>query len=165
MPDITLTHDDSPVQQPLVADLVLFYGFDQPTYFTMVAQRDLARLGLDKQKLHAVALANLRRTMPQPELHQISTGVFMLTCGGNFEATILLLDEVWQQVSAMVSDDLVVAVPARDMVIFTGTDNRDGLAFMRSKVSHILESGDHILTRHFLIRSETGWRIYEGFAA
>jgi uncharacterized protein YtpQ (UPF0354 family) len=165
VPDIELSNDDSPVEQPFVGDLILFYGFDQPSYFTMVAQRDLTRLALDKQRLHAVAVTNLRRTIPQPELHQISPGVFMLTCGGNFEATTLLLDEVWQQVTAKVSGDLVVAVPARDIVIFTGGDNRDGLAFMRSKVSHILEVGDHTLTRHFLVRSESGWRVYEGFAA
>ena len=165
VPDITLAADDSPVEQPLVADLILFYGFDQPSHFMMVAQRDLARLSLDKQRLHSIAITNLRRTIPQLELHKISSGVFMLTCGGNFEATTLLLDEVWQQVSAMVSNELVVAVPARDIVIFTGADNYDGLAFMRAKVSHFLETGDHTLTRHFLVRNETGWKLYEGFAA
>ncbi len=51
----------------------------------MVAQRDLARLSLDKQRLHSIAITNLRRTIPQLELHKISSGVFMLTCGGNFE--------------------------------------------------------------------------------
>lgn len=165
VPDIKLSDRDSPVEQPFVADLILFYGFDQPSCFTMVAQRDLTRLALDKQRLHTIAIANLRRMIPQPKLHQISPDVFMLTCGGNFEAATLLLDEVWQQVSVMVSGDLVAAVPARDLVIFTGADNREGLAFMRSKVSHILETGDHTLTRYFLVRSETGWRVYEGFAA
>src|SRR5262245_45851977 len=164
VPDIELSHDDSPIEQPFVADLVLFYAFDQPTCFTMVAQRDLTRLALNKHGLHDVALANLRRTIPQPELHEISTRVFMLACGGNFEATTLLLDEIWQQVSRMVQGDLVVAVPARDIVIFTGTENREGLAFMRVKVSQVLETGDHTLTRHFLVRCGTRWGIYEGFA-
>jgi uncharacterized protein YtpQ (UPF0354 family) len=165
VPDIELPDDDSPVELPFIADLILFYGFDQPTYFTMVAQRDLVRLALDKQRLHAIALANLRRLMPQPELHEISPGVFMLTCGGNFEATTLLLDEVWHQVSTKVLGGLVVAVPARDIVIFTGADNRDGLAFMRSKVSHVLETCDHTLTRFFLVRYGDKWTVYEGFAA
>ncbi len=135
LPDIKLSDEDSPVEHPLVADLFLFYGFEHPSCFTMVAQRDLGRLVLDKKSLHVIAIANLRRTIPQPELHQVFPGVFMLTCGGNFEATTLLLDEVWQQVSTMVAGGLVVAVPARDIVIFTGTDNHDGLSFMRSKVS------------------------------
>jgi len=165
VPDIELTHDDSPVEQPFVADLVLFYAFDQPTCFTMVAHRDLTRLSLDKHQLHDIALTNLRRAIPQPELHEVSPGVFMLTCGGNFEATTLLLDEVWEQVAETVQGDLVLSVPSRDVVIFTGTQNRDGLAFMRSKVSQILETGDHTLTRHFLVRCGTRWSLYEGFAA
>ena len=131
----------------------------------MVAHRDLTRLALDKQQLHDIALTNLRRTISEPEVHEISSGVFMLTCGGNFEATTLLLDEVWEQVAATVNGDLVLAVPARDVVIFTGTQNRDGLAFMRSKVSQILETGDHTLTRHFLVRCGTRWSLYEGFGA
>lgn len=165
VPDIELSQDDSPVEQLLVADLILFYAFDQPSCFTMVAHRDLTRLTLNEQRLHDIALTNLRRTIPEPELHEVSSGVFMLTCGGNFEATTLLLDEVWQQVSAMVQGDLVVAVPARDVVILTGTENREGLAFMRSKVSQILETGDHALTRYFLVRGGSRWSVYEGFAA
>jgi hypothetical protein len=60
---------------------------------------------------------------------------------------------------------LIVAVPSRDVVIFTGGQNRDGLAFMRAKVSRILEVGDHPLTRHFLVRPGNQWDVYEGFAA
>lgn len=165
MPDIKLSDDDSPVERPLVADLILFYAFDQPDYFTMVARRDLVRLALDRNSLHAIAINNLRRIIPPPELHEVFPGAFMLTCGGNFEATTLLLDEVWQQLSAIVPGDLVVAVPARDLVIITGSDNHGGLAFVRSKVSNILETADHTLTRHFLVKNENGWRLYEGFAA
>lgn len=164
MPDIKLSYNDAPVERPLVADLILFYAFDEPTCFTMVAHRDLARLEVDAKCLHDIAIHNLRRDLPAPEIHQISEGTFMLTCGGNFEATTLLLDEVWQQASDMVAGELVVAVPARDIVLFTGTENLEGLAFMRSKVSRVLETGDHTLTRFFLVKKETGWDVYKGFA-
>lgn len=164
VPDIKLSHSDSPVKRDLVADLILFYAFDEPTCFTMVAERDLARLDLDAKGLHDIAMINLRRLIHDPEMHQISSGVFMLTCGGNFEATTLLLDEIWQQAAKMVVGKLVVAIPARDVVTFTGTDNREGLAFLRSKVSMILETGDHTLTRNFIVRNGTAWRVYQGFA-
>lgn len=163
VPDLVLSPEDSPVQRSFVADLILSYAFDQPTCFTMVAERDLTQLGLDEQGVHDIALVNLRRTISPPQAHQVSEGVFMLTCGGDMEATILLLDEVWQQTEGMVLGELVVAVPARDVVFFTGTENREGLAFMRSKVSEILEVGDHTLTRSFLVRNGSAWVVYEGF--
>jgi hypothetical protein len=65
VPDIKLSCDDSPVEQPFVADLILFYAFDQPSYFTMVAHRDLIRLALDEPRLHDIALTNLQRIIPQ----------------------------------------------------------------------------------------------------
>ena len=164
VPDIVLSHCDSPVDEQLVADLLVAYAFDQPTVFTMVANRDLERLDLDMRQLREIALTNLRRMIPLPELKEVYAGVGLITCGGDFEATTLLLDEVWKQIAGMVEGDLTVAVPARDVVLFTGSTNHDGLAFMRSKVSEILETGDHILTRHFLVRREGEWSIYTGFA-
>src|ERR1051326_4904591 len=52
----------------------------------------------------------------------------------------------------LVRGPLVAGVPARDMVAFTRAENRQGLAFMRSRVSEVLEEGGHTLTRHFLVR-------------
>lgn len=164
VPDVELSFDDSPVDRELVGDLVIFYAFDQPTCFTMVAYRDIDRLALTERQLHDLALVNLRQTIPQLQLHEVSPGVFMLTCGGDFEATTLLLDEVWEQVAGMICGDLVVAVPSRDVVMFAGSENREGMAFMRSKVSQILEMGDRVLTRSFLVRRESWWDLYEGFS-
>ena len=44
----------------------------------------------------------------------------MLTAGGNYEATLILLPEVWESVAEMVSGQIVAAVPARDVLYFTG---------------------------------------------
>lgn len=159
------SHDELPVERTLYADLVLWYAFEEDLCFKILAQRDLRRLALDKQLLHDIALKNLRRTIPPPDLQEISTGVFLVTCGGNFEATTLLLEEVWERASTMVQGDLVVAVPASDIVILTGTENREGLAFMRSKASDILETGRHVLTQSFLVRHGTRWSPYEGFCS
>lgn len=165
VPDIELSDNDSPVEQRLVADLIVWYAFDEPTCFTILTQRDLARLKVDLKGLNDIALSNLRRIIPETQVHRLSNDVFVLTCGGNFEATTLLLDEVWEQMSAKVQGDLVVAVPARDILVFAGSNNREGLAHMRSKVSEILETGDHLLTRSFLMRRGKSWVVYKGFAS
>ncbi len=162
--DFELSEDDSPVEAPFVADLIILYGFDEPAYFTIVNLREFRRLGLDHDSIHRHALENLRRLIPAPEVSQVFEGVYMLTCGGNFESATLLLDEIWEQTQQMVENDLIVAVPARDIVLFTGSENIDGLAFIRSKVSIILETGDHILTRHFLRRNGNQWQKYTGHA-
>lgn len=169
-PDMVFSADDSPIERHLVADLSVAYAFDQLQCFTMVARRDLIRLGLDEQAIHRVALANLSDRMEkmQPEFAKLSNGVFVISCGGDFEATMLLLDPVWEQAAEIVRGamllrgPLVVSVPSRNMVAFTPAENRSGLEFMRSKAAEILEHDDHALTRHFLTREHKGWKKYEG---
>jgi uncharacterized protein YtpQ (UPF0354 family) len=165
--DIVLSGKDSPVERRLVADLWIAYAFDQPTCFKMAAKRDLQRLGLDECSVHEVALANLRDKVQslKPEFLELSNGVFKISCGGNYEATMLLLDNVWVQAAQIMErGTLVVSVPSRDMVAFTSSENHAGLAFLRSKAAEILEHDSHPLTRHFLVREDKNWVVYKGYA-
>ena len=171
-PDIVFSEDDTPVERHLVADLSVAYAFDEPKCFVMVARRDLVRLRLDNRCVHGLAIANLLERMKklEPEFQQLSNGVFILAGAGDFTAATLLLDDVWRQAmdrlheGLLVPGPLVAAVPARDMVAFTRAENRQGLTFMRSRVSQVLEESDHTLTRHFLVRRDGTWSQYEGFA-
>lgn len=171
-PDVVFSEDDSPVERPFAADLSVAYAFDEPKRFVMVARRDLVRLRLDNRSIHGLAMANLVERMKrlEPELQELSNGVFLLAGAGDLTAASLLLDDLWRQATDRLQDRLLVrgpliaAVPARDLVAFTRAENRRGLEFMRSRVSQVLEEGDHILTRHFLVRRDGSWSRYEGYA-
>ena len=164
--DFELSGENAPVERHLVADLSVTYAFDLPGCFKIVARRDLARLGLDESQIHDLAMRNLDERMRrlEPDLIELENGVFLIRCGDDFEATLLLFDHVWEQAASKVRGDLVVSVPARDCIAFTDADNRAGLAWMRSETSRILEQGDHTLTRHFITRGTSGWSLYEGHA-
>lgn len=165
--DVNLSGDDSPIERHLVADLSVTYAFDLPKIFQIVARRDLIRLGLIESEIHELALQNLGERMVHlaPDFLELENDIFLLRSGGDFEATMLLFDHVWQQAETMIHGELVVSVPARDSVAFTGAFNKQGLAFMRSQVSRILETGNHTLTRHFLARRNDKWVKYEGYAS
>jgi uncharacterized protein YtpQ (UPF0354 family) len=164
--------DETPIERHLAADLSIAYAFDQPKCFVMVTRRDLVRLHLEEQSVHGIAVRNLGERVQrlEPEFQELSNGVFVLAGAGDFTAATLLLDDVWQQAADRVREALLVrgalvaAVPARDMLAFTCAENRQGLAFMRSRVSEVLEEGDHTLTRHFLVRRDGIWSRYEGHA-
>jgi uncharacterized protein YtpQ (UPF0354 family) len=100
----------------------------------------------------------------EPDFLELENGVYLIRSGGDFEATLLLFDHVWQQAARMIRGELVVSVPARDSVAFTGSEDRAGLGYMRSEASRIIEHGDHTLTRHFLNKGVNGWVKYEGYA-
>ncbi|MFO1436719.1 MAG: DUF1444 family protein [Verrucomicrobiaceae bacterium] len=146
--DVSLSHDDSPVETTLAADIIIMYAYDMGAYFEIISNSELKRLGLTVQELHKVALANLDSLNLEVRAHE-NGRVRMLTAGGDFEATLLLLPYVWDSVASMVQGDVVAAIPARDLIFFTGTGDREGLSEMRSLTSKMLEQADKPLSRYF----------------
>lgn len=161
--DMKLSADDSPVERKLVADLLVLYAFDLDSHFQLVANHDLSRLGVSADELHARSLANLRALNLDIRAHQ-GDRCIMLTAGGNFEATLLLLPEVWESVQSMVTGNMVASVPARDLLFLTGDAVPENLADLRSVTSKALENVDKPLSRQFLQWANGVWSEYAGFA-
>jgi uncharacterized protein YtpQ (UPF0354 family) len=162
--DVTLSRDDSPVERPFLADLMIFYAFDLGDQFEMVSYGELVALGVSDLELHDAALKNLRALNLEVRTHR-GTHFIMLTAGGNFEATLLLPPEIWESVAAMVHGDIVASVPARDVLLFTGDSEGRDIAELRKRTSQMVEKADKPLTRCFFKRVAGSWTEYKGFAA
>jgi hypothetical protein len=89
----------------------------------------------------------------------------MLTAGGNFEATLLLLPEVWESIRTMVEGNIVAVVPARDLLFIAGDAVPENLAELRRVTSKALENADKPISRRFIRWEEGAWSEYSGFAA
>lgn len=161
--DVELSAEDSPVQRRFLADLVVFYGFDAESHYVIIAQRDLAQLGVDRQGLHDRAIQNLRSLHLEVRAHR-GDRIYMITAGGNYEATLLLLPEVWESVSSMVPGRIVAAVPARDVLYVTGDADRENVAALRQWTSQALEKVEKPLSRAFLRWTGDSWEEYRGYA-
>ncbi|MFC7480830.1 hypothetical protein ACFQX7_13480 [Luedemannella flava] len=62
----------------------------------------------------------------------------------------------------VVPGDIVVGVPARDVVIVTGSDSLPGLEKARRAVDRVLFAGDeNPLTQHLLVRRNGTWEPFE----
>jgi len=160
---IKLTAEESPVERKLLEDILVFYAFDAGTHFEIVSQGDLDKLAVTADELHERAISNLRNLELKVEAHQ-GERVTMLTAGGDYEATLLLLPEIWDSVQAMVEGDIIASVPARDIIYFAGDSNPENLSEMRALTSRMLEEADKPMSRTFLRRSGNGWVKYEGHA-
>ena len=89
----------------------------------------------------------------------------MLTAGGNYEAPLLLLPEIWRSVAQMVCGQIVASVPARDILLVTGDSNPENLADLRRCTSKAIEQAEKPLSRAFIRWNGTRWEEYYGFAA
>jgi uncharacterized protein YtpQ (UPF0354 family) len=130
--------------------LVIVYAEDTPRNIRYFSAEDLAKAGVERTKLRALAVTNLRRVLPEIELHD-SPLVAMLTAGGTYEASLLLLDDLWGGDKLKVNGDYVVAVPSRDLLLVTGSRNQDGLARLRELAEEVAATGSYTLTSELFV--------------
>jgi uncharacterized protein YtpQ (UPF0354 family) len=85
----------------------------------------------DRKKLHDAAIANLEHILPKIQLEAGSNGNFLIRAGGSYEASLLLVDGLWSSGQIKVDGDIVAAVPARDVLLITGSRNEASVARLR----------------------------------
>jgi uncharacterized protein YtpQ (UPF0354 family) len=154
-----------PFTEPLVADLLIAYAFDQPGMFQMVKVSDLQRLGLTPSELRDLAMENLRRQLTDIRAKGQGTPIIWLTAGEDLGACLLLLDKLWKDLAKQLPGEIVVAVPDRGTVFATSTEWTGGLELLRVFTDGAIERADtHRLTEHFLVRRQGRWVTFEGSA-
>jgi hypothetical protein len=86
-----------------------------------------------------------------------------VSLGGDLEAGLLLDDAMMEKLAQDVEGDVVVAVPARNVLVVTGTGHPDGLAKLRWIVDQVwsgIEERALLLTRELLVRRQARWELY-----
>src|SRR5882762_447776 len=120
----------------VLADCFLFYGFDLGNMFIQVMPADF-NTSLRIDNIHQVAKENLTYFLEherKPEVRSYEHGIHIITCGGNYEASLILFEDTWLDLQEQLGASLYVAIPARDMVMFTSKDNLTGIDLIRNLV-------------------------------
>lgn len=120
-------------------DLVILYAFNGDADIQYMSGDDLKKLGIPRDSLRALALRNLSAHLDSIQLHE-NEGVYMPTAGGNYEASILLLGWFWNKQNLPVKGDFVIAVPSRDVLLITGSGEKDGVKKLREFVEKMSTS-------------------------
>ncbi len=149
---------DGIVSRPFVAGLSVAYVFDMPDGMRFVTREDLAALRLDAAGLDRLALANLEASLPPiaDEPAEPGSAVRLVHAGDSYEASRLLLHERWKPVAARVKGDLLVAVPTRDFVFFTGS--REDVSGLRAIARRLGSQAGHPLSTTLLRFTDDGWQ-------
>jgi uncharacterized protein YtpQ (UPF0354 family) len=124
-------------------ELIIVYAEDRPANIRYLAIEEGADIG--REELRALAITNLRRVLPEVEKRG-EGDISMITAGGNYEASLLLLDEIWSGGQLKVNGDIVVAIPTRDLLLVTGSRNRAGVKRLRELAAKFAAQGPYGLT-------------------
>jgi uncharacterized protein YtpQ (UPF0354 family) len=150
----------APVLDEFLGELAVSYSFGPPYGERLVSWLDLDRLGLSRRVLRRQAADNLDGMLDSVRVYG-QPPAMMLSFDG-IESSLLLADRYWEGLAASVAGDLVVGVPARDVVIVTGSESPEGLDKARNAVERVFFAGDeHLLCRHLLVRRNGGWHTLE----
>ncbi|MGH3647694.1 MAG: hypothetical protein ACRDTM_11050 [Micromonosporaceae bacterium] len=153
---ITLGSRHGPVMDPYVGELAVAYSVGPPFGDQLLRGSDLDELGLDHTAVRRTALETLLAMARDVEVHG-GPPTFMISFGG-LESSLLLVDELWDRLTPAVPGDLVVGVPARDVMIVTGTQSPDGMARAQRACERVFLAGDDRLLRTpLLLRRNAVW--------
>ncbi|HET6215050.1 MAG TPA: hypothetical protein VFE14_19450 [Micromonosporaceae bacterium] len=129
----------------------------------LVTWADLDRLRLTHRTLRREAVLNLDACLDRVRIHG-QPPALMLSFGG-LASSVLLAGAFWESLEGSVPGDLVVGVPARDVMIITGSQSGPGLEKARRAVDRVFFAGDqHLLTRHLLVRRRGAWAPFRPIA-
>jgi uncharacterized protein YtpQ (UPF0354 family) len=133
-----------PLFEELNSELVVVYAEDTDTRTRYLGAKE--DIGVDRKDLRKLAVANLEKLLPKIQMVDAGGLVTMFSAGGDYEASLLLFDHIWSSGQVKVKGDIVVAVPAKDTLVVTGSQNRKGLDAMRKYVAEVVARDRYRLT-------------------
>lgn len=117
----------------LVGDLYILLVADTELNMAVVSNTQLATAGLEPQTALHLSIQNLVNALPEIGVH--GEGARMVMAGGNYEASLLLISSVWQQLAEPLSGDLIVVPFARDLLVYADAGDAAGLRDLREMVA------------------------------
>jgi hypothetical protein len=133
---------------------------DEGDSFSYIQGRDLRETGIREEELHHRAVANLAARADGNVTVRQSRSTWALFFDGNFEASLMHLDDLWTHELREYAPDPVVVVPARDVLAFCDVESVDGVSELRAVVKRVWPVGDHLLSEHLYRRTEGKWRVH-----
>ncbi len=141
-------------------DLIILYAEDFPDRITIPERDKIESLNITTDSLRALAIENLKSKLPSIE--RIGNKNFIgLVVGGNYEASLILFDELWTKDNFQVDGEIIIGVPARDLLMITGSNNTNGINRIKETIKEVQETGDHVISKHLFIRKDQKFEVYQ----
>ena len=145
------------MNEHLAGDLWVVYAIDTPDAMKTLSTEIAEDMKLGLPELRSLAIDNLRRILPPIERHGDGP-LFMLTAGADYVASLILFDDLWNELKESMDGDIVAAIPSRDVLLYTSSESSEGIAQMRSTIDKVMQSGGYLVSNMMLRLTSDGWK-------
>ncbi len=141
-------------------ELTVVYTFGPDFGRRVVTHADIDQLQLHPRMLRQSALQHLEVLSSRAEFHG-QPPALMLSFEG-LESSLLLANDFWSRLEGAVPGELIVGVPARDVVIVTGSRSGPGLEKAKRCVERVFfAGGENLIARGLLVRRGGSWEPFD----
>lgn len=140
--------------------LYIFYAQDLENSMSYLIQENLAEHNISRPDLRAMATNNLMTILPNIERHG-DNGYFMLTAGGDYEASLILDQSIWTKEYFPVKGEIIIGIPSRDVLLITGSEEVENIARLKTTVEEINQTGDHLVSDKIFACRQGSFELFE----
>jgi hypothetical protein len=141
-------------------DLNCLYAIDSGNNYEIIQQRHLNAWKINQSELEQIALDNLTTlTMTNLSVKGDTNGL-MFVLNGSLEAAIVLMDQIWDQLEEQIGENVVIAVPSRDVLMATGASNNTMQESFVKTSADIYKSTSYPLSQNLFIREAGSWKLF-----
>ena len=149
---------DTPVVTDLGGGLCVTYVIDRAPELVYIRNRDAAEAGLSTADIHGMAVENLAALARQRLRITPYGNIFAVMLDGNFEASLILVDSLWEKgLAHLAPRGFVAAIPARDILAFCDRGSDAGIIELGQLVERV-GAGDHMVSRALHARIGRTWQ-------
>jgi uncharacterized protein YtpQ (UPF0354 family) len=151
--------DNKVVSKKFMSGLYIVYVIDSPGSMRQLSVGDMKEMKLNPEKVHALALANMEKALgeiPKADAPELP-GLFVVTAGDSYEAARFLLHKQWEKIAKEIEGDLIVAIPTRDLVFFTGSADENRVRILFEMAKRVVEREPYSLTDKLFKWTPAGW--------
>ena len=156
--EVSPSHSHSPIVKDLTGSLCVTYVVDEGGHLKFLQNSDCEKSGLSASEIHRISVQNLAELARERIQIRPYGKIYAVILDGNFEASLILVDGLWEKgLAHLAPNGFVAALPARDILAFCDANSAEGIAELNQLIER-MKSADHCLSRELYRRSDGGWR-------
>ncbi|MDC6361504.1 MULTISPECIES: DUF1444 family protein [Flavobacteriaceae] len=136
------------IWEPYNEDLIIVYAEDRDNNINYFNQEEFEKLEIARDSLLEFSVNNLSNIVPKIETVG-ENGNFGLIAGGDYEVSLMLMTSIWTKENFDVDGEIVIAIPNRDLVFITGSNDNEAIEKLKNTVQESYETGNHSVSRSF----------------